>query len=55
MKLFLYSLFQDIPIIPGDGDTQVDAAPIDDYLIFGLVIGLIMAGVYFKKLKNKTM
>ncbi|WP_262887108.1 hypothetical protein [Psychroflexus aurantiacus] len=42
--------------MPSDGDTNVDtAAPIDDYLIIGLIAGLLIAGFYYKKLKNRTM
>ncbi|RRO24035.1 hypothetical protein [Flavobacteriaceae bacterium 14752] len=39
------------PPVPGNGDTGIDAAPIDTYLILGIVVGLIIG--FFILFKQK--
>lgn len=58
MNLLLFIVLQGPLPPPGGGDTQIDddpVMPIDDYLIFGLIIGLLIAVLVFKKIKQASV
>jgi len=57
IKTFILTFIYQIPGVPGGGgDTNIDAAsaPIDDYLILGLIAGVLMIVVFAVMQKNKT-
>mgnify|MGYP005852289427 CR=1 FL=1 len=55
-KIFFINLFMQLPpLVPNDGDTKIDTAPIDNYLFIGLIIGLLIGVFVMSKLKFKPI
>lgn len=51
IKSFVITILYQGPILPPP-DTDIDAAPIDDYLILGLIVGMLLIVVLFKSMRK---
>ena len=50
--IILNLILQNEPPVPGDGDTDIDELPVDNYLIYGVIMAVLIALVAIRKFRK---